>query len=100
HGVLAAFDGRRADFRDVELVALSGLPGFVPTPVPPLAHDKVRYAGEPVAAVVAHSRALAEDAIEAIAVDYEVLPANVRAGASAGASASRRCSTPRTWRCA
>jgi len=86
HGVLAAFDGRRADFRDVELVALSGLPGFVPTPVPPLAHDKVRYAGEPVAAVVAHSRALAEDAIEAIAVDYEVLPANVRAGEPADAA--------------
>jgi carbon-monoxide dehydrogenase large subunit len=79
-GVLHAFDGRRADFRDVELVALSGLPGFVATPVPPLAHDKVRYAGEPVAAVVADSRALAEDAIEAIAIEYEVLPANVRAG--------------------
>ncbi|MCX7141355.1 MAG: xanthine dehydrogenase family protein molybdopterin-binding subunit [Proteobacteria bacterium] len=37
----------------------------------PLAHGVVRYAGEWVAAVVADSRALAEDAAEKIAVDYE-----------------------------
>ncbi|MBN9376111.1 MAG: site-2 protease family protein, partial [Cellulomonas sp.] len=37
----------------------------------PLASDVARYAGEWVAAVVADSRALAEDAAEAVVVDYE-----------------------------
>ena len=37
--------------------------------------DKVRYQGEPVAAVAATDRYIAEDALEAIDVDYEVLPA-------------------------
>jgi 3-oxo-Delta1-steroid hydratase/dehydrogenase large subunit len=40
----------------------------------PLALDVGRYAGEWVAAVVADSRALAEDAAEAVRVEYEPLP--------------------------
>ncbi len=44
----------------------------------PLARDKVRYVGEPVAAVLADSRYAAEDAAELIFVDYEILPAAVR----------------------
>ncbi len=44
-----------------------------------LATDRARFAGEPVAAVAATSRALAEDAIERIRVDYEPLPAVVDA---------------------
>jgi CO/xanthine dehydrogenase Mo-binding subunit len=40
----------------------------------PLAHRVARYAGEWVAAVVAESRALAEDAAEAVVVEYEPLP--------------------------
>jgi aerobic carbon-monoxide dehydrogenase large subunit len=43
----------------------------------PLAKDEVRHLGEPVAVVVAASRYLAEDAVEAIEVDYEPLPAVV-----------------------
>jgi carbon-monoxide dehydrogenase large subunit len=39
----------------------------------PLAVDKVRYAGEPVALVIAESRYLAEDGAAAVNVDYEVL---------------------------
>ncbi|WP_167489333.1 xanthine dehydrogenase family protein molybdopterin-binding subunit [Nocardia terpenica] len=42
-----------------------------------LAVDRVRYVGDPVAAVVAGSRAEAEAACAAIEVDYEVLPAVV-----------------------
>lgn len=42
-----------------------------------LAIDKVRHFGEGVAAVVATSRAIAEDAVERIRVEYEVLPAVV-----------------------
>jgi len=40
----------------------------------PLAVDVARYSGEWVAAVVADTRALAEDAAERITVDYEPLP--------------------------
>lgn len=40
----------------------------------PLARDKVRYVGEPVALVVAESRYAAEDALERIEVDYDPLP--------------------------
>jgi carbon-monoxide dehydrogenase large subunit len=43
----------------------------------PLAKDKVRHLGEPIAIVVAVSRYVAEDALADIAVDYEPLPAAV-----------------------
>ena len=43
----------------------------------PSATDKVRFVGEPVAVVVARDRYLAEDAAEAVVVDYELLPAVV-----------------------
>ena len=43
----------------------------------PLAVGMTRYAGEWVAAVVADSRYLAEDAAELVAVEYETLPAAV-----------------------
>src|SRR6266436_8915152 len=39
-----------------------------------LAHEIVRFAGEPVAAVVATSRYAAQTAAEAIVVEYDVLP--------------------------
>ncbi|MEM5313216.1 molybdopterin cofactor-binding domain-containing protein [Paraburkholderia sp. JHI869] len=39
-----------------------------------LAMDRVRYSGEPVAVVVAESRALAEDGLEFIKVEYSPLP--------------------------
>lgn len=41
----------------------------------PIAKDKVRYVGEPVAVVVASDRYIAEDALELIEVDFEPLPA-------------------------
>jgi carbon-monoxide dehydrogenase large subunit len=43
----------------------------------PLAKDKVRYAGEPLAVIVAESRYIAEDALDDIMVDLETLPAVV-----------------------
>jgi carbon-monoxide dehydrogenase large subunit len=49
------------------------LPGMVEPPRWALARDTVRHAGEPVAAVFAESKDLAEDAAELIEVDYEVL---------------------------
>lgn len=43
-------------------------------PRPPLAEGQVRFAGDPVAIVVADNRYLAEDAAELVFVDYEPLP--------------------------
>lgn len=42
-----------------------------------IATDRVRHVGEPVAAVVAENRYIAEDAIDLIEVEYEELPAIV-----------------------
>ncbi len=54
---------------------------FVPVnadcPRMPLATDRVRFVGEPVAVVVAQTRAQAVDAAELVDVDYEPLPAVV-----------------------
>jgi carbon-monoxide dehydrogenase large subunit len=44
-------------------------------PHPSLAQGKVRYVGDHVAVVIAESVAQARDAAEAVAVDYDVLPA-------------------------
>lgn len=66
-------------------VELGDLNRPFPLPVPhpklrahtptPLAVDKVRYSGEPVAVVVAESRYIAEDALDLIVVEYDPLPA-------------------------
>ena len=42
-----------------------------------MATDKVRFVGEPVAAIVARDRYIAEDALDLIDVEYETLPAIV-----------------------
>src|SRR5947208_852212 len=70
-GVLAALSC--ADFGDEPPL----LPNLMPhkllhSAMPyPLARDRARYVGEPIAVVVAESRYGAEDAIEAIEVEYE-----------------------------
>jgi carbon-monoxide dehydrogenase large subunit len=51
-----------------------GTPAFL-TPRPALARGRVRHVGDPVAVVVAETRARAVDAAEMVAVDYEPLPA-------------------------
>ncbi|MEW2501975.1 xanthine dehydrogenase family protein molybdopterin-binding subunit [Amycolatopsis sp. NPDC047767] len=73
------FTGDQPEFATVPLRALSALPSYVETEQPLLARDKVRFSGEPVAAVVAADRYRAEDALELIDVDYEPLPVNVTA---------------------
>jgi carbon-monoxide dehydrogenase large subunit len=54
-----------------------------------LAHEFVRYVGEPVAAVVAETRHAARDALEAIGIELEELPSvvDVMAATRAGAPA-------------
>ncbi|GAA5114553.1 xanthine dehydrogenase family protein molybdopterin-binding subunit [Pseudonocardia adelaidensis] len=66
-----------ADFAHVALRAQSALPSYVETDQPVLAHEKVCYSGEPVAAVVAADRYRAEDGLELVDVEYEALPATV-----------------------
>src|SRR5438093_22937 len=50
-------------------------PSHEPYLQPPLARDRVRYVGEPVAVVVALDRAGAVDARELVEIDYDILPA-------------------------
>jgi aerobic carbon-monoxide dehydrogenase large subunit len=72
-GVIAAFAG-------AELV--EGMPTLATIPVPglrkperrPLAVERARYVGDPVAVILAESLASAEDARELVEVDYEMLP--------------------------
>ena len=54
----------------------------------PLAKDRVRYAGEPVALVIAESKSAGLDAAELIDVDYAPLPAliGIEAALNAGAA--------------
>ena len=62
---------------------LQPLPQFEPFAQPVIAHAKVRYVGEALALVLAESPALAEDALEAIEVEIEQLPAVADRHASA-----------------
>ena len=57
------------------IVARSGLPGFKVSEQPVLASDRVRYAGEPIAACMGETRAAAEDLAGRVALDLEALPA-------------------------
>ncbi len=55
--------------------AMANAPDHVSPPQAPLADGVARWQGEPVAAVVAETPAMAEDAAEAIEVDWDPLPA-------------------------
>jgi carbon-monoxide dehydrogenase large subunit len=73
-GVVAALSA--ADLGDISLpTAPPSAPGAHIRIAPPLARDVVRFVGEPVAAVVAESRYLAEDAARLVEVEYDPLPA-------------------------
>ncbi|MGC5615413.1 xanthine dehydrogenase family protein molybdopterin-binding subunit [Georgenia sp. Z1491] len=80
----AVFTGTSSSFATTELRARSALKSYVETAQPPLARDKVRFVGEPVAAVVAGDRYRAEDALEQIRVDYDPLPATTLAWEPSG----------------
>jgi carbon-monoxide dehydrogenase large subunit len=75
-GVIAAYSG--ADFAAEQgslPCAWPVTPDIVIPNHPPMAVDEVRYVGEAVACVVARDRYAAADALAAIEVDYEQLPA-------------------------
>jgi carbon-monoxide dehydrogenase large subunit len=62
-----------ADLEHAPLVDLLPIDGLRRTPQPALASDRVRFAGEAVALVLAGSRYEAEDGAELVEVDYEPL---------------------------
>jgi carbon-monoxide dehydrogenase large subunit len=70
----AAADGLQPLRPSAEANAATG-ERFAFAPQPLLAWGKVRYVGEPVALIVADTRAQAVDAAEQIVVDYKPLPA-------------------------
>ena len=76
-----AMDGVEAVFTGAHIAELlAPMPIATPFPSPPhraVAVDVVRYAGEPVAVVVASNRYTARDAADAIVVDIDPLPAVV-----------------------
>ena len=82
-GVEAVFTGAdliKDDIGTIPTLNIFKRPDGKPMTVPPrrlLAHEVVRFAGEPIAAVVASSRTLAQEAAEAIVVEYRELPAVV-----------------------
>lgn len=66
-----------ADFANMATeipLRLAPIPGFERFLQHPLANEKVRYVGEPVAVVIAENAYLAEDALSAVDVEFDPLP--------------------------
>src|ERR1700728_4841105 len=76
-----------ADVADIPPIdfRLSRIEGLDPYRQPILATDRVRYVGEPVAAVFATDPYTAEDAADLVTIEAEPLPALMDADASPGA---------------
>ena len=77
-GVLRVFTGKDLTAHcDPWVGILAHLKGMKSAPQRPLPVDRATWVGEAVAAVVAETRAIAEDAVAKVAVVYEPLPAVV-----------------------
>jgi len=96
----SAMPGVVAIFTSADLAAIGGIPcGWQihnkdGTPMaepkhPVLAEGKVRHVGDPIAVVIAETRAQARDAGEAIQVEFEVLPGISQTTAALAADAPR-----------
>jgi carbon-monoxide dehydrogenase large subunit len=74
-GVIAAFDGRAvAAYCSPWVAVLGHLKGIKSPPQHAIAIDRACWAGEAVAAVVAETRAQAEDAAQLVAAEWQPLP--------------------------
>jgi carbon-monoxide dehydrogenase large subunit len=89
-GVVAVWTG--ADVADLPPIDLreGHVPRLAPYLQPVLARDRVRYVGEPIAAVFAEDAYLAEDAADRVAVAIEELPALLAAAGAPGEFAPGR----------
>lgn len=109
HALLGAIDASAARAMPgvVRVLTSADLPGavlplprvFPHTTIAPVAHpvfasERVRYVGQVVAAVVAESRAIAEDAADRVEVAYEPLDAVVDPRAAAAASVRLHAELP------
>jgi carbon-monoxide dehydrogenase large subunit len=75
-GVVGVFDGRAvAEYCSPWIAVLGHLKGIKSPPQYAIAIDRACWQGEAVAAVVAETRAQAEDALQLIQVEWEPLPA-------------------------
>ena len=94
-GILAVFTAA-----DIDADEIGDLPCLLPVatrdgrgtrvpPAPPLARERVRYVGEPVAMIVADSEFAARDGAEMISVDYRALPAAI--------DTARATASPLVW---
>ena len=84
HGIVRSIEAQKGkvftarDFPTLKpIVAVTKMEGFKPSEHPPLATDRVRFAGEPVAMAIGETRSEAEDFAEAVPVEIEELPAVV-----------------------
>ena len=93
HGVVAILTGADLQADGVAPFPANAAPGKPATtvPFPALAIDAVRFVGQPVAVVLATSRAAAEQAANAVLVDYRPLPA------VAGLDAALAPGAPLVW---
>lgn len=71
------------------ILTRSAMPGYKLSEFHPLAADKVRFVGEPVAMCIAPTRAAAEDLAELVDVEYEELPAIASSAAGRAPGAVR-----------
>lgn len=86
--VAAVVTARQLGAANAPLPLFAEHPGLPrPCRLRPLATDRVRFVGEPVAVVVASDRYRARDAAELVTVEYEPLPAVVGVEAAAAANA-------------
>ncbi len=81
HAIVRSVDTTKAERHPGVLLVLTGKDfpitfGILPVSQDedPLARDRVRFVGDPVAAIVAKDEATAADALDLIEVDYEILP--------------------------
>jgi carbon-monoxide dehydrogenase large subunit len=92
-GVLAVYTANELSAAGVRDITGADLPPFSldgarpALQQPPLARDRIRYVGEPVAAIIAETLAAAKDAAELIDFDVEDLPAAVLPADAMGDSA-------------
>ncbi|HYF96161.1 MAG TPA: xanthine dehydrogenase family protein molybdopterin-binding subunit [Symbiobacteriaceae bacterium] len=73
-GVVAVVTGKEVREKLRPIMGTARYPNFRSPQWPVMAAETVRYQGEAVAAVIAESRYLAEDAAEQVLVDYDPLP--------------------------
>jgi len=86
-GVIAVYTGEQVTLNPLPCAWLIPDSDLITPEHPAVAVEKVRYVGDAVALVVAETRYQAEDAADAVRVEYEVLPAVVNPEAATRAGA-------------